>query len=101
IKHPIATFYIRVAGDSMSGAGIDAGDILIVDRAAEASDGHVVVARINDELCVKQLCTGDDGRVCLLSANDRYVRILMMVNGDYGEREHAPAGQTLVGSIYS
>ena len=75
IKHPIATFYIRVAGDSMSGAGIDAGDILIVDRAAEASDGHVVVARINDELCVKQLCTGDDGRVCLLSANDRYAPI--------------------------
>jgi len=30
-----------------------------------------------------------------------HVRILMMVNGDYGEREHAPAGQTLVGSIYS
>jgi DNA polymerase V len=72
IKHPIATFYIRVAGDSMTGAGIGAGDILIVDRAAETCDGHIIVARINDDLCVKQLCIEHNGKILLLSANDAY-----------------------------
>jgi len=72
IKHPIATFYIRVAGDSMTGAGIDAGDLLIVDRAVETCDGHIVVARINDELCVKTLCIEREGKIWLLSANDKY-----------------------------
>ena len=50
IKHPISTFYLRVTGDSMIGAGIYPNDLLIVDRAYETSDGHVVVARIGSEL---------------------------------------------------
>lgn len=72
IKHPLSTFYIRVSGDSMVGAGIMPGSLLVVDRAVEANDGHVVVARINDELCVKRLRICDDGRVWLLSENERY-----------------------------
>jgi len=72
IRHPIATFYIRVAGDSMTGEGIDAGDLLIVDRAAETCDGHIVVARIGDELCVKRLCIERNGTIWLMSANDDY-----------------------------
>lgn len=75
IRHPIATFYIRVAGDSMTGAGIDAGDLLVVDRAAETCDGHVIVARIDNELCVKRLSIGKDGRVLLLSANESFAPI--------------------------
>src|SRR5688500_19837463 len=55
IKHPVATFYVRVAGDSMQGAGIHPGSILVVDRAVEAEDGDIVIARINDELCVTRL----------------------------------------------
>ena len=35
IHHPAATFFVRVSGDSMTGAGIHDGDLLIVDRAAE------------------------------------------------------------------
>ena len=72
IKHPLSTFYIRVSGDSMVGAGIMPGALLVVDRAVEALDGHVVVARINDELCVKRLSICDDGRVWLLSENEQY-----------------------------
>jgi len=83
IRHPIATFYIRVAGDSMTGAGIDAGDILIVDRAAETCDGHIIVARIGDELCVKRLCLERDGRIWLLSANDEYKTIEIKENMDF------------------
>lgn len=39
IKHPEATFYGRVDGDSMIDAGINDGDIAIIDRSVEASDG--------------------------------------------------------------
>lgn len=83
IKHPIATFYIRVAGDSMTGAGIDAGDLLIVDRAAETCDGHIVVARIADELCVKKLSLERDGTIWLLSANEQYQPIEIKEHMDF------------------
>lgn len=71
IKHPVATFYVRVAGDSMIDAGIHPGSILVVDRAVEADDGDIVIARINDELCVKRLGI-KDGQVWLLPENAAY-----------------------------
>lgn len=71
IKHPVATFYVRVAGDSMIDAGIHPGSILVVDRAVEADDGDIVIARINDELCVKRLSI-KEGKVWLLPENASY-----------------------------
>ncbi len=65
IKHPFATFYVRVSGDSMTKAGISPGSILVVDRAVEADDGDIVIARINDELCVKRLRL-HEGRIWLM-----------------------------------
>jgi DNA polymerase V len=44
IEHPAATFYVRASGTSMVQAGIHDGDLLIVDRAIEPRDGHVVIA---------------------------------------------------------
>ena len=55
IPHPLATFFVRVSGDSMIGAGIHEGDLLIVDRSLEARDGKVVIAVVNGELLVKRL----------------------------------------------
>lgn len=55
IKHPAATFFVRVTGDSMVEAGIHSGDILIVDRSLEATDGNVIVAALDGELTVKRL----------------------------------------------
>ena len=55
IKNPPATFFIKVAGDSMTGAGINDGDILIVDRSIEAANGKIVIAAVNGELTVKRL----------------------------------------------
>jgi len=55
IKHPSATFFVRVEGDSMTGAGIHTGDILIVDRALEPSDKKIVIASVNGELTVKRI----------------------------------------------
>jgi DNA polymerase V len=83
IKHPLSTFYIRVAGDSMIGAGIMPGALLVVDRAVEAHDGHIVVARINDELCVKTLSIDEDGKIWLLSENKRYQPIEIREEVDF------------------
>jgi DNA polymerase V len=83
IKHPLSTFYIRVSGDSMVGAGILAGALLVVDRAVEAHDGHVVVARINDELCVKRLSLSDEGQIWLLSENELYPPIEITEGMDF------------------
>ena len=55
IKHPAATFFVRVEGDSMIHAGIFSGDTLIVDRSLQASNGKVVVAVLNGEFLVKRI----------------------------------------------
>lgn len=55
IKNPAATFFVRVAGDSMIGAGIHHDDILIVDRSLEPVKGNIVIAVYNGELTVKRL----------------------------------------------
>jgi DNA polymerase V len=55
IKHPAATFFVRVEGESMTGAGINSGDILIVDRALEPSDKKIVIANVNGDLTVKRI----------------------------------------------
>ncbi len=55
VKNPASTFFVRVAGDSMTGAGINDNDILVVDRAIEASSGDIVIAVVNGELTVKRL----------------------------------------------
>ena len=49
IQHPAATFFVRVDGDSMCGAGIHPGDLLIVDRSLDAVSGTIVVALIDGE----------------------------------------------------
>lgn len=71
IKHPAATFFVRVTGDSMIGAGIHPGDILIVDRSLEPADKKVVIAVVDGELTVKRLRMIDDG-VFLVPENGHY-----------------------------
>jgi DNA polymerase V len=56
IKHPVATFFVRVTGDSKTGAGIHSGELLIVDRSV---DGNVIVAALDGDLTVKRLYKGD------------------------------------------
>ena len=54
IREPAATFFVRAKGDSMIGSGIHDGDLLVVDRSAEAKNGNVIIAVINGELSVKR-----------------------------------------------
>lgn len=55
VKHPEATFYVRVEGDSMEGAGMQTGDILVVDRSLQAHPNSIIVALLNGEFTVKRL----------------------------------------------
>src|SRR3712207_2155865 len=81
IKHPAHTFYMRVIGDSMSDE-IREGDILVVDRAAEAEDGDIVVVRIFNDFTVKKLSL-KEGRIQLLSANEAYAPIEITDDMDF------------------
>ena len=76
ISNPTATFFVRVAGDSMKGARIFDGDVLVVDRSIEAVDGKIVVAAVFGELVVKRLSKTASG-TRLLSENDAYQPILV------------------------
>jgi DNA polymerase V len=76
IQHPNATFYVRVTGESMNGAGIQDGDILVVDRSLDARDGDVVVAAVNGEFTVKRL-RYRLGQPWLVPANPAYKAIMI------------------------
>lgn len=71
IKHPAATFFVKAAGDSMQNAGIQSGDMLIVDRSLEPTHGKIIIAAVNGELTVKRL-SRKDGCVKLLAENPAY-----------------------------
>jgi repressor LexA len=68
-------FVLRVTGDSMTGAGILDGDLVVVRRAQTADDGEIVVAQIEDEATVKRL-RRSGGRVELMPENDAYAPIV-------------------------
>jgi DNA polymerase V len=55
IKHPQATFLLRVSGHSMREAGIDDGDAVLVDRAITPRNGHIVVAVVDGDFTIKRL----------------------------------------------
>ena len=82
IKHPAATFFVRVAGDSMIDAGIHDGDLLLVDRSLEVVDGKVVIAIINAELLVKRL-RKVGVRLFLLPENQAYKPIEIREEMDF------------------
>lgn len=71
VKNPAATFFVRVAGDSMLGAGIHDGDLLIVDRAKEPKNGSVIIAVLDGQLTVKRLRIRR-GKLSLEPENDNY-----------------------------
>lgn len=71
VKRPAATFFMRVSGDSMIGAGIHNGDILIVDRSLRPRNGSVIIAIVDGELTIKRLVK-KKGRWFLAPENDAY-----------------------------
>ncbi|MBX7174878.1 MAG: translesion error-prone DNA polymerase V autoproteolytic subunit [Pyrinomonadaceae bacterium] len=72
VRHPATTFFVRANGDSMVNAGIQPNATLVVDRMLETKPGDIVVARIGDEMLVKELQIDDEGKVWLVPRNENY-----------------------------
>jgi len=68
-------FVIRVYGDSMLNAGINDGDMLLVQKTKEFRSGDIVVARSDDGTTVKRFVAEDDGRAYLKPENPVYKNI--------------------------
>ena len=71
IKHPMSTFFLRVNGHSMTGAGIYDGDLLIVDRSLDPQPGRIVVAILDSAFTLKRL-TRHDGTLHLEAEHPDY-----------------------------
>ncbi len=71
VRNEAATFFLRAHGESMLGAGIHDGDLLVVDRSVEAGHRKVVIAALEGELTVKRLLRRE-GRVLLAPENPRF-----------------------------
>ena len=82
IKHPEATFYARVRGHSMKDAGIQDGDLLVIDKAQEPKDGCVAVCAIDGEFTLKRLAVAKDG-IYLMPANDEFKPIKITEENDF------------------
>jgi len=81
IQHPTSTFFLRVSGESMLGAGIHHGDLLVVDRSLDPRPGRVVVAVLDREFTLKRL-TQHQGRLRLEAANPAYPPLELHRCGD-------------------
>lgn len=102
VKHPDATFYGRVVGDSMIDAGVDEGDILVIDKSLEPHEKDMVVCFLNGEFALKFISFKDPGKssvraakapvsynllgckdIWLLPANSRYKPIHVEEGNDF------------------
>ncbi len=79
IDNPTATFFVKVEGDSMEGAKIFSGDILVVDRSVELTSGLIVVAAVYGEMVVKRLVISVNGSF-LKSEKEGYEPIVLTDN---------------------
>jgi DNA polymerase V len=82
IKNPASTFFLRVSGTSMTGAGIYPNDILIVDRSLEPKNKDVVIALIDGELTVKRFVKANN-KFYLKPENPDFKPIEIPQNGEF------------------
>ena len=76
IEHPAASYVMRVAGGSMTGAGINDGDFIVVSRSVAPKPGHIVVALVHGDRTLKRL-RKMDGRLWLVPEADGYRQRLL------------------------
>ena len=74
VRHPLATFYVRIQGDSMRDAGILDGSVVLVDKAIKPAHGHIVIAVLDGEFTCKRLHL--QGGLRLLPENPAYPAIV-------------------------
>lgn len=85
IQHPAATFFARVKGDSMIDAGVNEGDILIIDRALEPRDGSMAVCFIDGEFTLKyiNIDSKEKNVIWLKPANEKFSPIKVTPENDF------------------
>ncbi|WP_235855692.1 LexA family protein [Flagellimonas aequoris] len=81
IKNKEATFYARVSGKSMIGAGLDDGDLLVIDRSLEAEHGKIAVCFLDGEFTVKRLHI-EKNAMTLMPENENYKPIKVSKDSD-------------------
>ena len=82
IKHPLSTYYGRVRGVSMKNAGIDDGDIMVIDKSIKPSDGCIAVCFIDGEFTAKRLKFRKD-EIFLMPENDDYSPIKVTKDNEF------------------
>lgn len=82
VENKTATYFIKVHGDSMEGAGIFDKDILVVDKSKEITSGKIIIACLNGEFTVKRLVI-KNGITYLVAANMKYKPIKVTKECDF------------------
>lgn len=85
IEHPSATFYAKVVGNSMIGAGISEGDIVVIDRAVDPEQDDIVVVYIDGEFTIKHIDFSEirRNRIWLRPANPEFPPIKVSAIADF------------------
>ncbi|HEY0092080.1 MAG TPA: translesion error-prone DNA polymerase V autoproteolytic subunit [Flavobacterium sp.] len=81
-ENPLATFFIRVEGDSMTDAGICDKDVLVVDRSIEPKDGKIAICFIDGGFTVKRLKIEKES-IWLMPENSKYKPIKVDVENEF------------------
>ena len=82
VQHPSATFCCRVEGDSMVGAGIQTGDVIMIDRSLTPQKGSIVLAVLDGEFTVKRVDVQDD-TLLLIPENPKLKPIVVGEESDF------------------
>jgi len=82
IRRPAATFFVRAKGESMVGAGIFDGDLIVIDRSIDAQHGHIVLASINGEFTLKRLIKNGVNMI-LQPENSKHSPIVVNEESDF------------------
>lgn len=82
VKNPSTTFYGRVKGDSMINAGLNSGDLLIIDKSLEPVDNKIAVCFIDGEFTVKRIKIEKDV-IWLVAENEKYQPIKVTADNDF------------------
>ncbi|MDE7135801.1 MAG: translesion error-prone DNA polymerase V autoproteolytic subunit [Muribaculaceae bacterium] len=82
VKHPAATFYGRVSGDSMIEEGIEEGDLLVIDRSIEPEEDDLVVCCVDGEFTLKRIRIEPD-RIWLIPSNETFDPIMVTPDNQF------------------
>ena len=83
VPHPMSSYFMRVSGNSMTGACIYNDDIIVIDRAVTAANNRIVVARIGEDFTLKRLQIVQHRRIFLKPENPNYTAIEVTSRDDF------------------